>query len=79
MDFSRPRVMGIINVNDNSFFPGSRYMQDDDIVRAAAMMLADGADILDIGGGFTPPGGEGGPEPVLRGEGSGMQGCRADS
>jgi len=33
MDFSRPRVMGIINVNDNSFFPGSRYMQDDDIVR----------------------------------------------
>jgi len=66
MDFSRPRVMGIINVNDNSFFPGSRYMQDDDIVRAAAMMLADGADILDIGGCSTRPGSEEVPEPVER-------------
>ena len=46
MDLSRPRVMGIINVTDNSFFQGSRYMQDDDIVRAAAMMLEHGADRL---------------------------------
>ena len=55
MDLSRPRVMGIINVTDNSFFHGSRYMQDDDIVRAASMMLEDGADILDIDGCSTRP------------------------
>lgn len=66
MDLSRPRVMGIINVTDNSFFHGSRYMQDDDIVRAASMMLEDGADILDIGGCSTRPGSEEVPEPVER-------------
>jgi len=66
MDLSRPRVMGIINVTDNSFFQGSRYMQDDDIVRAAAMMLEHGADILDLGGCSTRPGSEEVPEDVER-------------
>jgi dihydropteroate synthase len=56
MDLSRPRVMGIINVTDDSFYPGSRHTADDDIIAVAAGMLEDGADILDIGGCSTRPG-----------------------
>ncbi len=66
MDLSRPRIMGIINVTDNSFFRGSRYMADDDIVRAAAGMIEDGADIIDIGGCSTRPGSTEVPENVER-------------
>jgi dihydropteroate synthase len=42
-----PRVMGILNVSVESFSGG--VVGPDDAVRAAASMLADGADILDIG------------------------------
>lgn len=64
MDLSRPRVMGIINITDNSFYSGSRYTVDDEIISAAAGMLEDGADILDIGGCSTRPGSEEVPEAV---------------
>lgn len=66
MDLSRPRVMGIINVTEDSFFKGSRHLDDDDILSVAAAMLEDGADILDIGGCSTRPGSEEVPEAVER-------------
>lgn len=56
LDLSRPRIMGIINVTEDSFYSHSRYMADDDIVKAAAVMLEDGADIIDVGGCSTRPG-----------------------
>lgn len=52
----RPLVMGIINVTPDSFYSGSRHQEINDIVQRAGQMLADGADILDIGGQSTRPG-----------------------
>ena len=48
------RVMGILNVTPDSFYSGSRVGAD--VVARAEQMLADGADILDIGGESTRPG-----------------------
>lgn len=48
--------MGILNVTPDSFSDGGNYMQTADAVRAAQQMLADGADIIDIGGESTRPG-----------------------
>ena len=56
LDLSRPRVMGIINVTEDSFYSHSRYRSDDDIVKATGGMLEDGADIIDVGGCSTRPG-----------------------
>jgi len=61
-DLDHPRVMGIINVTDDSFYEGSRYGSISDVINAAGKMLADGADILDIGGCSTRPGAREVPE-----------------
>ena len=52
----RPLVMGIINTTPDSFYGGSRFMDDAAILQAAEKMLEEGADILDIGGQSTRPG-----------------------
>ena len=52
----KPIVMGIINATPDSFFGGSRFNGDEEIVAEAEKMLNDGADILDIGGQSTRPG-----------------------
>ncbi len=56
LDLARPRVMGIINVTEDSFYRGSRYTGEGAILEAAGRMLEEGADILDIGGCSTRPG-----------------------
>jgi len=66
MDLSRPRVMGIINITDDSFYAGSRHTGDEEILSVASRMLDDGADILDIGGCSTRPGSQEVPEPLER-------------
>lgn len=48
--------MGIINCTPDSFYPGSRVGGVDAALMIARMMIADGADILDIGGESTRPG-----------------------
>ena len=53
-----PLVMGIINATPDSFYGGSRFNGIDGIARQAEKMLADGADIIDIGGQSTRPGSE---------------------
>jgi dihydropteroate synthase len=55
-DLHRPRIMGVINVTEDSFYRGSRYTSDEAILAAAGRMLEDGADMLDIGGCSTRPG-----------------------
>ena len=50
-----PRLMGIINVTDDSFFEGSRTSGDNAVVRAIAMWDA-GATWVDVGGESTRPG-----------------------
>lgn len=55
-----PLVMGIINATPDSFHSSSRATSVDDALHLAERMLAQGADILDIGGQSSRPGsGEG--------------------
>ena len=50
------KVMGIINVTPDSFYADSRKYSVDAVLKQAEQMLAEGADILDIGGESTRPG-----------------------
>jgi dihydropteroate synthase len=52
--FRPPLVMGILNVTPDSFSDGGRHSGN--AVQHAERMLADGADVLDIGGESTRPG-----------------------
>lgn len=52
----RPWVMGIINVTLDSFYSGSRVNDEQTLVARVGQMLADGADVLDIGACSTRPG-----------------------
>lgn len=56
LDLDTPKVMGILNVTPDSFFKGSRYVNDGEIASAAVRMIEEGADILDIGGYSSRPG-----------------------
>jgi dihydropteroate synthase len=56
LDLEIPKVMGILNITPDSFYSGSRFNTDDEILKAATRMLGDGADILDIGGYSSRPG-----------------------
>jgi len=56
LDLSRPRVMGILNVTPDSFSDGGRYADPARALAHARAMLADGADIVDVGGESTRPG-----------------------
>ena len=58
LDLSRPRVMGILNVTPDSFFPGSRAATPEDVVQRARQLVGEGADILDVGACSTRPGSE---------------------
>jgi dihydropteroate synthase len=55
-DLSRPLVMGIVNVTPDSFFDGGQHLQRDAALAHAQQLIAEGADILDIGGESTRPG-----------------------
>jgi len=66
IDLTHPRIMGIINVTDDSFYSGSRHTSPGDILSVAGKMLGEGADILDIGGCSTRPGAKAVPEAIER-------------
>ena len=51
-----PLVMAILNVTPDSFSDGNEYLSVDDALRRVEKMIADGADIIDIGGESTRPG-----------------------
>jgi dihydropteroate synthase len=50
--------MGVINRTPDSFYSGSRFNNEKDLLVQAEKMLQDGADVLDIGGQSTRPGAE---------------------
>lgn len=56
--FSRPSVMGIVNVTPDSFFDGGVNFRAEDAIAAARRMAAEGAAIVDVGGESTRPGAE---------------------
>ena len=56
IEFSRPYVMGILNITPDSFYGPSRVSDPRAAVMKARTMIADGADIIDIGACSTRPG-----------------------
>lgn len=59
LNLEDPLIMGIINVTPDSFYKDSRYNPfQEDFLEKAGQMIANGADILDIGGYSTRPGAE---------------------
>src|SRR5690348_16295629 len=56
LTIEKPLLMGIINATPDSFYEGHLDAGTDAIVSLAGSMIADGADILDIGGLSTRPG-----------------------
>ena len=55
-DCKKPLIMGILNVTPDSFSDGGKYNHVDAALRQVGKMLAEGADIIDIGGESTRPG-----------------------
>lgn len=58
LNFERPLLMGIVNITPDSFSDGNHYLQADAAIAHAKQLIADGADILDIGAESTRPGAE---------------------
>ncbi|QTN25006.1 dihydropteroate synthase [Rhizobacter sp. AJA081-3] len=56
IDLARPRVMGIVNVTPDSFSDGGRHGDTSTALAHCEQLLAEGADILDIGGESSRPG-----------------------
>lgn len=56
LDFSEPKVMGILNITPDSFYPESRVQTTAAALVKAEKMLSDGAAILDIGAYSSRPG-----------------------
>ena len=48
--------MGVLNVTDDSFSDGGRYLDADDAVAHGLALAAEGAGIVDVGGESTHPG-----------------------
>ena len=55
IDLSKPRVMTIVNVTPDSFYDGSRTFTEEEIERRVAQAIAEGADMLDVGGYSSRP------------------------
>ena len=49
-------VMGIVNVTPDSFSDGGKFFRPEEAIRRARNLVADGADIVDLGGESTRPG-----------------------
>jgi dihydropteroate synthase len=52
------KLMGIVNVTPDSFSDGGLYLDADRAIEHARLLLAEGADLLDVGGESTRPGAE---------------------
>ena len=56
--FARPAVMGVLNVTPDSFSDGGEFMEPRAAVAQVERMVAEGADLIDVGGESTRPGAE---------------------
>ena len=55
LDLSTPKVMGILNLTDDSFYDGGRFNSEKKALNHVQQMLDEGADIIDIGGYSSRP------------------------
>ena len=58
IDLSRPRVMGIVNITPDSFSDGDERMTPARAIATCERLVAEGADLLDLGGESSRPGAE---------------------
>ncbi len=58
LESQSPLIMGVLNVTPDSFHDGGQFNQLDSAVLRAEQMVAEGVDIIDIGGESTRPGAE---------------------
>ena len=56
IDFSTPRVMGILNITPDSFFDGGKYKNETEILQQVDKMLLEGATFIDVGAYSSRPG-----------------------
>ena len=56
IDFSTPKVMGILNITSDSFFDGGKYLSEQEWIEQTSIMLDQGASIINIGAVSTRPG-----------------------
>ncbi len=56
VDLSTPVVMGILNITPDSFFKGSRFTIESEILNQTEKMLLEGATFIDVGGYSSRPG-----------------------
>lgn len=55
MDFSTPKIMGIVNLTPDSFFTRSRFQAEKEILQQVEKILEEGADIIDLGAFSSRP------------------------
>ncbi len=58
LDFSRPLIMGVLNVTPDSFSDGGRFNTPEKAIAHAKNLIVEGADIVDLGGESSRPGSE---------------------
>jgi len=56
VDFSSPKVMGVLNITPDSFFDGGKYQNEKAILSQTEKMLAEGATFIDVGAYSSRPG-----------------------
>jgi len=56
LSLARPLIMGIVNITPDSFSDGGKFLQRDHAIAQARQLIAEGADMIDIGGESTRPG-----------------------
>lgn len=56
VEFRRPAVMGILNITPDSFYDGGRHQSPEAMLSHARRLLAEGADIIDLGAASSRPG-----------------------
>lgn len=58
MAWAAPRIMGVVNTTPDSFSDGGKFVELDEAFAHAKLLIAQGANIIDIGGESTRPGAE---------------------
>lgn len=56
IDFSSPKVMGVLNITPDSFYDGGLYTKEKDILYQTEKMLTEGATFIDVGAYSSKPG-----------------------
>lgn len=56
LNLQEPKIMGVLNCTPDSFSDGGKFIHADDALRQAEKMIAEGADIIDVGAESTRPG-----------------------